>query len=162
MTPWHRWLAYERYCIRPVVEALRSVPEARRLEPSYQRAVTLLGHLAVALECWLARVDGEAQSAVALFPTNLSVEEAAHRIDRALDRWGHLLSRLNAEELERTVSYRTTSGVAHRNTLADILAHLLAHGAYHRGQIMLLVRQLEGVPTQTDFIVWARTTQNPA
>ena len=162
MTPWHRWLAYERHCIRPVVEAFQSVPEARRQAPSYQRAVTLLGHLAVALECWLARVEGEEQTAVTLFPTDLSVEEAALRIDRALDRWERLLSRLNAEELERTVSYRTTFGVAHRSTLADILTHLLAHGAYHRGQIMLLVRQLEGVPIQTDFIVWARTTQNPA
>lgn len=151
-----RWLAYERYCARAVVEALRRVPEARRREPPYQRAVTLLGHLAAALEVWLARVENR-QASIELFPTDLSLEEAEHRIGQILDRWEDLLAQLNHEELERTVRYQTTSGVWYDNTLEEIITHLFGHGTYHRGQIALLVRQLGGESAVTDFIVWARS-----
>jgi uncharacterized damage-inducible protein DinB len=132
------------------------VPEARRPEPSFQRAATLLGHLAAALETWLARVEGR-QAAVGLFPTDLSLEEAEHRIGQALDRWEGYIAQLNPEDLERTVRYQTTSGVWYDNTLEEIITHLFGHGAYHRGQIMLLVRQLGGQPAATDFIVWVRS-----
>jgi uncharacterized damage-inducible protein DinB len=112
--------------------------------------------LAAALETWLARVESR-QAAVGLFPTDLSLEEAKHRIGQALDRWEDYIPQLNPEDLERTVRYQTTSGVWYVNTLEEIITHLFGHGAYHRGQIMLLVRQLGGQPAVTDFIVWVRS-----
>ncbi|GAB5601648.1 hypothetical protein FJNA_01720 [Thermus sp. FJN-A] len=151
-----RWLAYERYCARVVVEALRSVPESRKLEPSYQRAITLLGHIAAALEVWLARVE-ERQALVELHPADLSLEEVDHRLGEVLDRWERLLAQLNPEELEGTVHYQTTSGAWYDNTLEEIITHLFGHGAYHRGQIALLVRQSGGQPAATDFIGWLRS-----
>nr|MBP6444806.1 hypothetical protein [Gemmatimonadales bacterium] len=37
-----------------------------------------------------------------------------------------------------------------------ILHHVCLHGMYHRGQVMLGIRQEEGTPISTDFIVFAR------
>jgi len=55
------------------------------------------------------------------------------------------------------VQYRTTTGAPYENTVEEILTQVLLHGAYHRGQIALLVRQLDGQPAVTDFIAWVRS-----
>ena len=38
----------------------------------------------------------------------------------------------------------------------DILMHMMAHGAYHRGQISQEVRRLGGEVLDTDFIIFQR------
>jgi uncharacterized damage-inducible protein DinB len=40
--------------------------------------------------------------------------------------------------------------------VGDILTHVVAHSAYHRGQIAAAVRAAGGAPAYTDFIHAAR------
>lgn len=57
---------------------------------------------------------------------------------------------------ERVVSYANTRGERFDNTVNEILHHVCLHGMYHRDQVMLGIRQEEGTPISTDFIVFAR------
>ena len=50
------------------------------------------------------------------------------------------------------VGYRP--GPAH--VLAHEVMHMATHGAYHRGQVALLVRDAGADPLATDFIVYMR------
>jgi uncharacterized damage-inducible protein DinB len=43
-----------------------------------------------------------------------------------------------------------------RVSLASLMQHLVNHSTYHRGQIALMLRQLDAVPPATDFVVFLR------
>jgi uncharacterized damage-inducible protein DinB len=55
------------------------------------------------------------------------------------------------ESLEKTFPIGKT-----RVSLARLMQHLVNHSTYHRGQIALMLRQLDAVPPATDFVVFLR------
>jgi uncharacterized damage-inducible protein DinB len=59
------------------------------------------------------------------------------------------VNRLTDESLEKMVPFRTT-----QVRLAHLMQHLANHSTYHRGQIALMMRQLDAVPLATDFHVF--------
>jgi uncharacterized damage-inducible protein DinB len=65
----------------------------------------------------------------------------------------------NADEnfFKSNTSYRNTKGEAYLNNNEEILHHVFNHSAFHRGQIVTLLRQLGAteIPS-TDFITYAR------
>src|SRR5580693_3550136 len=56
------------------------------------------------------------------------------------------VNRLTNESLERMVPLRTT-----QISLAHLMQHLANHSTYHRGQVALMMRQLDAEPLATDF-----------
>jgi uncharacterized damage-inducible protein DinB len=53
---------------------------------------------------------------------------------------------LTDESLKRKVPIRTT-----QISLASLMQHLANHSTYHRGQVALMMRQLDAKPLATDF-----------
>jgi len=53
------------------------------------------------------------------------------------------------ESLEKMLPFRTT-----QIRLAHLMQHLANHSTYHRGQISLLMRQLDAEPLATDFHIF--------
>ena len=56
---------------------------------------------------------------------------------------------LTKERLEEIIPVRAT-----RMKLIHLMQHLANHSTYHRGQIALMMRQLDAVPQATDFHVF--------
>ena len=54
--------------------------------------------------------------------------------------------------LDDKVEYRNSKGESWSSSVEDILAHVLLHSAYHRGQIALQMRSSGIAPAYTDFI----------
>lgn len=48
---------------------------------------------------------------------------------------------LNDDDLEIILTYKNIAGKEFKNTIRDILTHVMNHGTYHRGQIVTLLRQ---------------------
>lgn len=59
-------------------------------------------------------------------------------------------------DLDTVITYRTSRGTTHRNTVLEISQHLIIHGQHHRAQISLLLRQSGILPPPTDFIHYLR------
>src|SRR5207245_11475331 len=55
-------------------------------------------------------------------------------------------------KLAEMVSYKNTKGESWRNSVEDILMHVVMHSAYHRGQIAADMRAAGHSPAYTDFI----------
>jgi uncharacterized damage-inducible protein DinB len=56
---------------------------------------------------------------------------------------------LTAELLEKLLPFRTI-----QVRLAHLMQHLANHSTYHRGQVALMMRQLDAEPLATDFHVF--------
>ena len=130
------------------LDALRASPGS---EP---RALTLYAHILGAEATWLARIDGRPPG-VAIWPS-LSVDECAALSARNADEYDALLASLAPADFAREIDYRNSAGQPFRSTLEDILLHVALHGAYHRGQVALVIRDGAGVPVPTDYIAFIR------
>jgi uncharacterized damage-inducible protein DinB len=59
------------------------------------------------------------------------------------------VNRITNELLDKFVPFRTA-----RVTLGHLVQHLANHSTYHRGQVALMMRQLDAEPVATDFHVF--------
>jgi uncharacterized damage-inducible protein DinB len=59
------------------------------------------------------------------------------------------VNRVTNESLEQMLPFRTT-----QIRLVHLMQHLANHSTYHRGQIALMMRQLDAEPLATDFHVF--------
>ena len=157
---YRRWFAYERDAHAKVIRSLESVPEERRSEPEFRRAVALLGHLAAARRAWLGRLGVIPATKGSLFPAEAELARVADELKAVEALWAKYLERLQGEELGRTFEYQSLDAGRFRNQVEDILAQLFGHSSYHRGQIAMLVRAAGGEPVVTDLIYWCREAVN--
>jgi uncharacterized damage-inducible protein DinB len=63
---------------------------------------------------------------------------------------------LETLDLNATIHYKTTTGLAFHNTIRDTLFHIINHSTYHRGQIAMDFRQHGLEPLATDYIFYKR------
>ncbi len=131
-----------------VLAALRAAHDA----PANAREI--FAHILGAEEVWLARLHGRPARAP-VWPTASLPECAALAADNARDLRAFVAG-LAPGDLERTVHYVNSAGRAFDSTIADIILHIMLHGAYHRGQVALLIRSQGGDPAATDYIGFVR------
>jgi len=93
-------------------------------------------------QVWLARLKGEDSSGLPIWPA-LGLADCEAWIRENRDGYAAFLSGLKGEDLAKTVTYRNSSGTAFNTAIGDILAHVAMHGAYHRGQVSMIMR-MEG------------------
>ena len=131
--------------------ALGALRRASVEDPRTARALTLFAHVVGAEEVWVARIEGR-DSRTAVWP-RLGVDECD-----ALAREVHAALRTHAErtDVATEIRYRNSAGAEFVTRLDDILLHVALHGAYHRGQIALLLRDAGAEPAPTDYIAFAR------
>jgi uncharacterized damage-inducible protein DinB len=118
------------------------------------RALELYAHILGAEHVWLSRIH-ERAARVAVWPT-LSLDECAALAAENVAGFRTLLAGLAPADLAREVPYRNSAGQAFRSTIEDMLVHVALHGAYHRGQVALVVRGAGGEPSPTDYIAFVR------
>lgn len=131
-----------------LLDALRATPG------SDPRALTLYAHVVAVEAVWLARIAGRPAD-VAIWPS-LEIDDVAKLAARSALELDAFLGSLEPRDLDRAIDYRNSAGVPFRSTIEDILLHVALHGAYHRGQVALVIRGGGGEPASTDFIAFIR------
>jgi uncharacterized damage-inducible protein DinB len=121
---------------------------------SDSRGITFYGHILGAEAAWLARIGGRVYEGK-IWPT-LSLDEAAALAAQNAADLHALIAPLTESDLAREIEYRNSAGREFRSTLEDILLHVALHGAYHRGQVALVIRGGGGEPIATDYIGFIR------
>jgi uncharacterized damage-inducible protein DinB len=156
---YRRWFAYEKDAHEKTLQSLRTVASERRSHLSFQKAVSLVGHLVAARQLWLYRLGfrGSAPRNVSdFFPEGLTLDDLASRLRDMHREWDDYLEGLDEGELARVFEYRALEGDRYRNRVEDIVTQLFGHSWYHRGQVASLVRELGGEPAATDYVFWVR------
>ncbi len=59
---------------------------------------------------------------------------------------------LDTFDLKYEVKYKSSEGVSYKNTVSDILLHVLNHSTHHRAQISTYLREENIEPVPSDYI----------
>jgi uncharacterized damage-inducible protein DinB len=150
-----RWYEYEQDCNAKSLAMLASVPVERRTTAEFQKAVDRMAHLVVARQRWLHRL-GHWPAAPGLFPQGIALTALSALVADTEAAWVAYLSRLNDEDLARTLEWEAADGKRYRWDVEGILTQVSGHAWYHRGQIAQLVAMLGGKAVDTDYILWCK------
>ncbi len=142
--------AYESWANERILDALE--------QPRYAdaRCLDLFSHILAAQQTWLSRVRLE-NKYIPLWERH-DLMECAQMHRQLVRGWTSVLTGLTDDDFNQPVTYRNTKGEEYTTPVRDILAHLVNHDTYHRGQIVeeLRSRQLVPVMPVTDYIVFTR------
>ena len=145
---------YEKDCNDKMLAMLESVPDDRRNDARFQQAVTLAGHLAAVRENWLNHMDSQGHDLVAWWDAKCDLSVLRPRFAALERQWTDYLAHLGDDQLAQDFAF-TEMGQSFSLPTEAQIEQLVEHAAYHRGQIVLLVDQLEGETVDTDYVYWA-------
>ena len=141
-------LNYELWANQRIIDALET------LDNPPARAVAVMGHILSTQQVWFGRVLHETTFVSIWEDAPVGwMSETAERQHRRIVSY---VSTLAESELTQPVDYATSKQLPYESTLLDILTHMSHHAAYHRGQVVQLIRPMLAEPPITDFIVWTR------
>ena len=151
---YHYWA---RDIMLDAVTMVSSEQFTQPVESSFRSLRDTVAHLYGAELTWYRRWIGEspsAQIAYDQFPDVSSIRMAWNDLEGNVRA---LVDSLDEEGVSRTVEYTLFSGAAGATPFWQMLAHVVNHGSYHRGQVTTLVRQLGAPPPKaTDMIAFFR------
>ena len=152
--------AYDSWANRRLLDAAGLLtPDAftRDLGASFGSVRGTLLHVLWGEKRWLQRwVDGPdlPDPAPSDFPDCQSLAAAWTRLEH--DRQA-FAAELSDGRLQASMSVRGST-----YTLAELIKHITNHSTYHRGQVVLLLRQLGHPPPATDYRLFLTETRAPA
>lgn len=121
-------------------------PERRHL------AIRILNHIHVVDQIFAGHLRGEPHGFTG---TNTeatpTLDELRASVERVDGWYVELVRSLRPEQFAEVVDFRFTDGDAGRMSRAEMLAHVVTHGAYHRGGVGMLMRQAD-VPPPRDLL----------
>lgn len=138
------------------VAALTAEQYAQTLGGSFGSVRDTLNHVYGAEVLWLERWRGESPTGFpAGLPQTLAELRDAWQAQEASMR--RFMEELTEADLQRVIAYRNLAGVPGESALWEMLAHVVNHATYHRGQVTTLLRLLGATPPpSTDLIAYYR------
>jgi uncharacterized damage-inducible protein DinB len=147
------WLIHEKLACTHMWRWIDSVPTVSKTDPKYQQAVELAYHLAACRHNWLQFMTTSEPEIFTWWEKGVSVSQAKSVYEDTLADWERHLAMSDPQSLDAPFSF-VEGGETWSLIRRDQIMQLVGHGFYHRGQIALLVSQLGGETTDTDFIYW--------
>ena len=150
-------VAYDAWANARVLEAVAPLSREEREQcvlPGFPSIHQTLVHLLWAEELWLRRWQG-GSFAPALDPARFPGPEAIReRLGQVREEQARFLGALGPDAPGRRVAYLNFRGERWEYTLRQMVQHLVAHSAHHRGQVAALLRSLGRTPPHTDYLVF--------
>jgi Uncharacterized protein conserved in bacteria len=147
---YHIW-ANER-----MMNHLKSLPGEillKEVDLGFKSIAEVIGHIVSVDEVWFSRIKEEPSASLANKQFS-NIEEAGNYMNNLQSQIREYL--LSVHDMEKSVTYRNTAGQEFRNSIAEIVQHVVNHGTYHRGNISTILRHLGYSGIQTDYIAYLR------
>jgi uncharacterized damage-inducible protein DinB len=143
-----RLFEYDLWANTHIIESLNSH------SISDTRIELLFSHILNSQQIWYSRLKGnqKGQSPWDIIPAK-DFPEVLKIINH---NWVEYLDKSTIKTIEKTLDYKNINGEPFKNTIHDILTHLINHSTYHRAQISQQIKSLGKTPPLTDFIAFAR------
>lgn len=120
-----------------------------------QKIFSLFSHIIIAQILWLNRINKETYE-FKDFWQMLNPGEMNRLSRKSTLDWDSFIKKLKETDLQIEISYVNSKGNAYKNTLSQIMTHVINHSTYHRAQIAALLRIENITPPLTDYIAFFR------
>ncbi|RZJ13145.1 MAG: damage-inducible protein DinB [Rubrivivax sp.] len=134
---------------RDFLTALASAP----LPPDNRHiAIRTLNHIHTVDRIWAGHLRGEPHGFTASnTPGTPTLDELRASVEQ-VDAWYvYYVCSLKPAQFEEALSFRFTDGDAGRMSREEILAHVIHHGSHHRGNVGMLMKQVDQPPPRDLF-----------
>jgi uncharacterized damage-inducible protein DinB len=138
------------------LQACASLTAEQFLRPvggSFPSVRDTLAHMVAVEWLWLERWRGRSPKSIISaddFPALVSVVERWNAVEREMREY---IANLDEEALTSPLTYMNLQGEEWTYQLREMVAHVLNHQSYHRGQVATLLRMLGIQPPQVDFLL---------
>ena len=153
---------YDEWATARTLESVSAIAEEtylQDLKSSHGGIHGTLVHLYSAGRIWLQRWRGNAGA------RHVTVEEIP-ALGLLRRRWSEYredlkgyLAVLTESTLDAPLSYNDMRGNRHSEPLVQQMLQVTNHATYHRGQVVTMLRQVNGKPAATDLIAFFRVKQ---
>lgn len=136
---------HEYWANLKVLESLMAVDELS------QKVVEVFSHTIAAQRIWLDRINS--------IKTELKVWEVFETkimLELLEINYTDVQKIIKKQDLEQLIAYQNSKGEHFTSTISQILTHLTLHSSYHRGQVVLLLKNHVSVLPATDYILYIR------
>lgn len=114
-------------------------------------AIRLLNHIYVVDRIFVGHLSGVPHGYEGTNTPETPTLNALHDAVRDTDHWyTQYVASLSPEKFAETVSFKFTDGLGACMSREEMLAHVTAHGAYHRGAVGRIMAQI-GTPPPRDL-----------
>ena len=115
----------------------------------------LYSHTLSAQIIWLNRIKDIPVSPFPIWET-YNLRELRSMTEESSRNWMSFIQAHPNQTFEEMINYKNSAGKKFENTLRQIIAHVINHSTYHRGQLATKLREKGIQPPATDYIVYAR------
>ncbi|MEP2773128.1 MAG: DinB family protein [Fulvivirga sp.] len=115
----------------------------------------LYSHTLSAQIIWLNRIKDIPVSPFPLWET-YNLRELRSMTEESSRNWMSFIQAHPNQTFEEMINYQNSAGKKFENTLRQIIAHVINHSTYHRGQLATKLKEQGIQPPATDYIVFAR------
>ncbi len=134
----------------------RILATLHNIKEDQQDVIRLFSHILFSEIIWMARLQGIDSSKLPIW-AEVDLEFCDELVKKNEETIISFLLISSKEDLEKTITYKNSSGIEFKNTIREILTHVSLHGHYHRGQINTRFRSIGAEPVILDFIHYVRT-----
>lgn len=153
---------YNFWANQKLVNYLQNYPDellTKEVISSFPSIGKTLFHIWGAQAIWQFRLIGQSPKAFPSQPHEKNITEAFNGLlNSSKDLIAWISDHLDEHsKLEKSISYKTLNGKTYTQEAHEILIHVMNHSTYHRGQIIMMAKQLgfRDLPS-TDFIFYKR------
>ena len=123
-------------------------------------AIRLMNHIHVVDKIFAAHLRGEPHGFAATNTLETPTLEALRVAVRETDRWFiERAGALTPEQLAETVAFTFTDGQHGCMSREEMLAHVITHGSYHRGEVGRMLKHLSVAPPRDLFTAWLHRSE---
>jgi uncharacterized damage-inducible protein DinB len=155
-----QYAAYNMWANQKLCETVLALPAELQQQEVSSSFTSLRGtilHMWDAQSIWWQRLKLQEN---VLRPSDTfsgTTEEAVQAFLQQTKQWETWITNASDMQLQHVFSYYNTKREQFKQPTYQVLMHMMTHDAYHRGQLVNMLRQVghQKIP-QTDFIVWTR------
>ncbi|MBY0426568.1 MAG: DinB family protein, partial [Cytophagales bacterium] len=126
----------------------------KAIEPVYSSSPYIaetFSHVVNAQYIWTGRIDLAKKTPFRVREIQ-DYSKLTANIEHITKDWLLYLQDITPEELARVITYTNSFGESFTSVIQDVIAHLVNHSSYHRGQVAKELRNLGIAPPNTDYI----------
>jgi uncharacterized damage-inducible protein DinB len=121
------------------------------------KVVELISHIVISEDTCYKRITNEFYEN--RFWDLLTLEECKSMVEQTSSKYVKYIAVLPENNFQKKISYKNSRGIDYITSVEDILTHVVFHGMYHRGQIMLLMRNAGHEVAATDYAMYVRENE---